>query len=348
MSDAALLWTLAAAVWRGAPSQAATEAFAPVGADRWWRLFHLAQRARVAALLSQAFGPSLRPPQEVLLPWMIERQKAEEWSRYQAAVQRELTGLFEAEGIGCHVLKGTSLAACWPWPQLREYGDVDLFFPSRHDEADALARRKLGVQDLHDDRLHHTKYTYRGVTVESHYRLFNPHYPRSNRAYEALLRECDPASARFKALYMLRHMAIHFASDGLTLRDMMDWKFFWRSVGGQLEELAAAVAAQACAFGMQPLLGAWQLVDEACGGAAVQMPLPEGDREAARRMAALMACGSGDTHEADGAGRVLWKVRRWRKGRWRRKLALPEADATLLWQNATSHLRNPRSVAHKQ
>jgi hypothetical protein len=75
---------------------------------------------------------------------------------------------------------------------VRQFGDLDLYFFDRHDEADEVARRELHVQvDNHSH--HHTRYELRGITIESHYDFVNTPYPPSNRNYETLLKEQAPS-----------------------------------------------------------------------------------------------------------------------------------------------------------
>ena len=155
--------------------------------SRWWRLFRLLQQNHVAALTADTDGcPEV--PREVLMPWLAESDKAERWHRYQAEVQQDIVDTMKQHGIETLVLKGTHTGTVLPMPERRRFGDLDLYFYDRHDEADRVASEVLKVE-VGNDAHHHSKYNYRGVTVESHYDFLNVHYPPSNRRYEALLKE---------------------------------------------------------------------------------------------------------------------------------------------------------------
>ena len=107
-------------------------------AHRWWRLFRLMQQNHVAAMTADTMA-ALEVPREVKIPWLAERDKAERWHRYQEEVQQEIVGTVKQHGIETLVLKGTHTSQYYPTPELREFGDLDLYFFDRHDEADKVA-----------------------------------------------------------------------------------------------------------------------------------------------------------------------------------------------------------------
>lgn len=190
--------------------------------QQWWSVFKLMQRNHVVALCFDAVDKA-GAPRDVLMPWLAEREKAIDWHRHQSDVQQDIVNVMQRNNIPVIVLKGTHLAQYYPQPELREFGDLDFYFGDRHKEADELARRELHIT-IDTEPHHHTKFDYRGVTVESHYDFFNRHYPASNRQYNCILASLG-TSTTFDVLHFLRHAAIHFASQGLNMRDLCDWAF---------------------------------------------------------------------------------------------------------------------------
>lgn len=188
--------------------------------QRWWSLFRRMQQNHVAALTYSATA-QCEVSRDVLMPWLSEREKAIDWHHYQSSVQQDIIDTMQRNGIRTMVLKGTHLAQYYPEPQLREFGDLDLYFFDNHSEADRVAQRELRVT-VNTEPHHHTRYNFRGVTVESHYDFFNSYYPGSNKPYNKMLLSVAP-SATFDVLHFLRHAAIHFAAKGLNLRDLCDW-----------------------------------------------------------------------------------------------------------------------------
>ena len=306
--------------------------------QEWWSLFRLLQQNHVAALCYDVVA-KIGVPREVLIPWLSEREKAVDWYRHQSEVQQEIIDLMHRNGIETLVLKGTHLAKYYPEPELREFGDLDLYFYDRHDEADKLAAKKLHVT-VNNEVHHHTKYNYRGVTVESHYDFLNTHYPPSNRRFETLLKEQAP-SPTFEVLFLLRHMAGHFAASRITLRDLVDWvltyktlkeKVDWSLVNKTIED-----------FGMTDFVAALNAISENRLGTqplshSVTHPLIEHD----------LVYGSVANYTNDGMGRLEWKLRRWRALAWKRRMVYNDSSVNLLLSSLTAHSLKPQSILHKQ
>lgn len=297
--------------------------------SQWWSLFRLLQKNHVAALCFDTL-PSGAVGREVLVPWLAEREKAADWYRHQERVQEEVRAVMQEHGIETLVLKGTHLAQYYPCPERREFGDLDFYFYDRHDEADEVARRKWGVT-ITGDSHHHTKYNYHGVTIESHYDFLNTHYPRSNRRYEALLKELAP-SPTFEVLFLLRHMAGHFAASRITLRDLADWSLICRALNDKVDwELVECTAAD---YGMVPFYRA--------------LNATLATQDADRRFVHNIVYGDIQEHPDENMGRLLWKLRRWQKSSWKRHMSYGDSELSLLLASLTSHAEKPRSILHKQ
>ncbi len=315
---------------------------------RWWSLFRLLQRNHVATL---CYGPAAAAgaSREVLMPWLAEHEKAIGWHRYQRQVLRDVVDTMGRHGIQTLVLKGSHTARYYPNPELREYGDLDLYFYDQHDEADEIARRELGV-DISNDAHHHSKYNYRGVTVESHYDFVNTHYPPSNSHYEVLLKELAP-SPTFEVLFLLRHMACHFASSRITMRDLADWALTCRALQDKADwQMVGKVIVE---YGMTVFAAFLNDISEKRLGMAIpttsatHTPLPttlypliEHD--------IVYGSPKSDDKNTDGLARLGWKLRRWRTLGWKRRMVYNDPPARLLLATLTSHATKPRSILHKQ
>ena len=320
-----------------------------MSAQNWWSLFRLLQRNHVAALVSEVFDKmpkEMLPPRAVLIPWLAERDKATDWTHYQRDVQDDIVDTLQKHGIQTLVLKGTHIATYYPHPELREFGDLDLYFFDKHDEADRVAKKELGVS-ISDKSHHHTKYDYRGVTVESHYDFVNTHYPPSNRNYETLLKEQVP-SPTFEVLFLLRHMACHFAASRITLRDLVDWALTCRALEdkadwGRVQDIATE-------YGMSSFVRALSIVAEHQLGISMPLQLSNGPDDIADRdlFERDIVYGSVDAHAADGIGRLGWKFRRWNALAWKRRMVYSDSSLSLWLASLTSHTMKPQSFLHKQ
>lgn len=102
---------------------------------------------------------------------------------------------------------------------------------------------------------HHTVFNWMGFTVENHYDFINVHHHRSNAELEKIFKELGSEanlnendnrnavgtriqsvdvngqkvflpSPNLHALFLLKHLVSHFASERMTLRQLLDWAFF--------------------------------------------------------------------------------------------------------------------------
>lgn len=343
MIDKEILFRLIKSAIDGQPPYLGT---APVDTAQWWRLFRLAQRGHVAALTSLPVA-DLDVPREVKIPWLAERDKSIKWYNYKLEVQQAVEKVMERHLIDTMVLKGTSLAQYYPQAELREFGDVDLYFRDRHDEADEIAHRELGVTIMGDSH-HHTKYDLRGVTVESHIDFLNRYYPRSNRQLETTLKKMAP-STNFDVLFLLRHLATHFASGRITLRDVTD---FYLVCSKRCDDINWPVVQDIIKrSGMSSFAAALCIIIEKRFGYHVPLTFSVyvigNDTADSVEQDIVYGSAYSDDHGADGLARLPWKVRRWFANRWKRRMVYSDSELSLLMASLTSHLAKPRSILHK-
>lgn len=310
----------------------------------WWHLFRLMQQNHVTALTADTMA-ALKVPREVMLPWLSEQQKAKDWYSYQLGVQEDIVELMAKSDIKTLVLKGTHTAQYYPTPELREFGDLDLYFYDKHDEADMLVHKHLHVT-VSNEAHHHSKYNYRGVTVESHYDFLNTHYPPSNRSYEKLLKE-QVGTATFEVLFLLRHMAGHFAASRITLRDLTDWALTGQALKDKVDWTLVDRAIKD--FGMTDFVVILNAIAENRLGTS---PLPiQTDMLASKSLVEKdIVYGSavlrGDGQH-DGLDRLGWKLRRWRALGWKREMVYNDSPLRLFLASLTSHAEKPQSILHK-
>ena len=149
------------------------------------------------------------------------------------------------------VVKGLSLTRYWPQPAYRPIGDVDVYLFGHHEEADKLLGQDYGVNITYYEVGHHTEYNWQGVHVENHsdfVTTVNGDKKRKTLA-EALKAEVSRGvqkqdiddsfffrpSATFNAMYLVVHMAFHFKSEILTLKQMCDWMLFLKNEHDHIE-----------------------------------------------------------------------------------------------------------------
>ena len=217
----------------------------------WQSLYSLAMRQGVGAIVLDAIGmlPSeVRPPKPLLVQWIgqgaaMGRMYAEHSGRIAS-----LARFYGEHGIGVLLLKGYGCSLCYPKPEHRPVGDVDVYLFGRKDEADALVEKELGIE-VHRQYHKHSTFCYGGVEVENHAKFIGDVSHKSNVRFEQILmsvldkKECLPSpidnvllpSPTFNALFLLRHTGEHFASNEITLRHVLDVGTFFHRYHSKID-----------------------------------------------------------------------------------------------------------------
>lgn len=194
------------------------------------------------ALIAQEKIPvEARPSHEILLRWLANVDSIEKSYARQKAAICKLASFYNRNGFEVMLLKGFGLSLCYPTPEHRPCGDIDIWLYGRQQEADALLHKTHSVK-INEDKHHHTTFTVNGILVENHCNFLNINTHRSNVAFEQELRRLvnlgprrhiamdDTAinlpSSDFNALFLLKHSAGHFVTNETVLRHLCDWAVF--------------------------------------------------------------------------------------------------------------------------
>ena len=317
----------------------------------WQEFFCFAQQQNIAPLLVPTIArlpESQRPPRSVWIPWLAEQNKAQNKYKTTLAAVKTITSLLSSHGIPSLIFKGLTISNCYPNPSLRPFSDVDIYHFGKYKEADQLLHDQLGITIV-DRAQPHTQYMYKGIMFENHYSFLNLQAIPSNRDYEQLLQSllqypsfdipseyCTP-NPTFTALYMMRHIAGHFAAGGITLRHLCDWRMFlehhfenvdWPIVNATFDahHMAPFVDAieELSSFNIQPSSLNSQHSQIL---SSILSPLPP--------------------HSSESFTRLFWKIRRYNANRWKRSITCRDSECSLLFHSLTSHLRNPYTLLHR-
>lgn len=155
----------------------------------WRTVFGIAVHQGVSAILLDAIGrlpAEARPPKPVLMQWigqttMMERMYARHKERIAS-----LAELYGQQGIRMLLLKGYGCSLCYPKPEHRPTGDIDVYLFGKKDEADALVEKELGVK-VHREYHKHSTFNYGGVEVENHAKFIDDVSHKSNIRFEQIL-----------------------------------------------------------------------------------------------------------------------------------------------------------------
>lgn len=337
------------------------ETFAATDEATWEEVLAQAIRQGVSAIAYDALQDvptEGRPPRKTLFRWAANTDRIERDFVHKQEVLARLAAFYKAHGIEMMVLKGYGLALRYPTPAHRPSGDIDIWLYGRQQEADALVRQELHIP-VRDDVHHHTVFVFQGVTVENHFDFLNLWAHRSNRELERHLRcyaehagaqvvvgttAIDLPSADLNALFLMRHMAIHFATAEIGLRHLADWAVFLRTEGQKVdwETIRGIYRAQNMhrfADAVTALCVEWLGVERSV------CPYEEDPALRDLVLQDMLHPAFGEKSPARGiASSIRYKVRRWWAHRWKHRLVYKDTlTGSFLWL-CWAHVIRPKTI----
>lgn len=160
----------------------------------------------------------------------------------------KLASFYANHGIEMMLLKGYGLNQYYPIRTSRHIGDLDIYLFGKWQEADKALSEELGIK-ISKEHEHHTTFEYEGYMVENHYDFVNVSTRRSNKKIEKEFKQLATDKSHFtlvdeqkvilpspnlNALFLLRHSAMHFAIDVITIRHILDWGLFVEKEGAKI------------------------------------------------------------------------------------------------------------------
>lgn len=224
--------------------------FRNLSVQDWSSIKNFASLQGVAAITFNGIQKSaIRPPKSILIYWLGQAEyiKKSYLRHYNAC--KNLCGLYSKYGINIMVMKGLSLTPYYPSPECREFGDMDIYTYSKHEEANKVFI-DMGVSIEYDDK--HDMFTFGSVYVEHHKmfinnnskqaRLLNKYLEKEGAIQNCSIHELGflKPNANFNAVFLLRHMIEHFAYEGLTIKNILDWGLFLIKDGSFIDRVKVA------------------------------------------------------------------------------------------------------------
>lgn len=256
------------------------------------------------------------------------------------------------------VLKGYACSLNWPKPEHRPCGDIDIWLFGKQKEADVLLEKEKNIK-IDNSHHHHTVFNWRNFTVENHYDFIEVHYRKSSAELEAILKEKGQDDSSFTALYgekvyvpspnlhalfLTRHAIEHFASEVITLRQVLDWAFFVKAHGKDVDWNWLHCILER--FGMNPF---FQIINAICiEDLGFEASLfPKGEVDARLKDRVLNEILSPEFNEIQPAGllpRVVFKYRRRKANGWKHTLCYKESRWSAFCSGVWNHLLKPKSI----
>lgn len=319
----------------------------------WTEMMHYSSKQGV---LGVAFGAiehlsaEDRPHIDFIMDWMRQITYLESINKVHKDIIAEIATFLQNHDIRMLLLKGYGLSLFWPKPDSRSIGDIDIYTFGKWEETDRVICQELGIKS-NTSHHKHSELHYKGKTIENHYEFLNVHAHRSTAEIENILHEELNAypdkeipnlyypSARFNALYLLRHSGEHFASKNMKLRLVLDWAFFvqantidWQWLLQTLDRVGMkqylAVVNAICTryLGFSSELFPELPVDEALVERSLNDILhPEVERE----------------HKYNPVREIIFRFQRWWKNGWKNQMVYKESRWQLLFTQMWSHILKP-------
>ena len=187
----------------------------------WQEILQMARKQTVTGLLFRGVAnlpAEVQVPDSLLFPLMEETDRIRRQSRLVERTAKEITEFFEGRILHPVILKGPSVACFYPEPDLRESGDIDLYFNEKEfGKAVHAIRERLqkdgqseSLTTLPDGSLH---YKWNGIDIDQHAQYFDL------SSSEGL----PPVPSPEATLLMLSaHILKHSMGTGIGLRQLCD------------------------------------------------------------------------------------------------------------------------------
>lgn len=304
-------------------------------------------------------------PLQMKLEWIGEvlQNYEQRYKSYEYAIS-SLAEFYNQRGFKMMVLKGYACSLDWPKPNHRPCGDIDIWQFGQWREADATIAKEKGIK-IDNGHHHHTVFNWQGFTVENHYDFVNVHAHKAGKEQEVIFKELGQddscsvemvdastgsaakiylPSPNLHALFLIRHLANHFASMEITLRQVLDWAFFvekhtkeidWKWLVGLLEKYH--------------LKDFYNCINAICVGDlgfnVKIFPKVQFDPNLKERILNdILNPEFGGILPKGFMNRLVYKYRRWKANAWKQKLCYGESRATEFWTSVKAHLLKPSSI----
>lgn len=208
-------------------------------------IYHLGSAQALSAIIADALlnlPLEHRPSGAMLVSLLRHIASVSATNDRHREVIRQLSEHYAHEGLSWILLKGLGLAQCYPHPQLRAPGDIDVYFPSGEDYQRAnLWSRTTQAQYLGCQH-HEYRFAWEGITIE-HHRQLSAQRAYYDSALAAALRQALESEGLHRidigagtmvsvlpptmgAVYIFQHLFLHFTYQGVGLRQYIDWLMF--------------------------------------------------------------------------------------------------------------------------
>lgn len=246
-------------------SEVTPDAFSKMTLKDWQELRAMADKQSVSAIvfdglnaLMNAYGKEMIAPkipmgewQLFVYDWIGVMTQVEFRNKQQMAVLEDMAYRWKAKDCLVMVMKGQASGTMYPRSEHRSPGDIDCYLindnDDEHDKGYQIGNkvaREAGAK-VDESWYKHSVINYRGETFENHqYFVHTRDGKRGKRLNEELVEELRVHDSWFTderakltqyaltppvqwtAMFLAYHACAHFISEGLRLKQILDWAMF--------------------------------------------------------------------------------------------------------------------------
>ena len=209
----------------------------------WKELYAIAKKQALLGVLFhgiQRLPKELAPEQKLLMQWMVmaEQIRKQNIRLFQDSVK--VCKNFENKGFANCILKGQGNALLYPDPYMRTPGDIDIYLTGGRKRVMQYINKVCPNQVM---RYHHVDFPVMKTAIEVHftpsYMFFPIHNSRMQKWFKEVMGEqCNHRvslpdgygeihvpQVSFNVIYILSHLYRHIFTEGIGLRQLLDYYF---------------------------------------------------------------------------------------------------------------------------
>ena len=211
----------------------------------WNSFYAFAQQQAVMGVVFEGIE-RIKPniPRELLLQWLALSEQIKQRNILMNRRAVEVTKVFAEAGFRSCVLKGQGNNLMYPNPYVRNSGDIDIWIDAKRKDITDFVKSRC--PDAEDGERHIHFPVFKDVEVEVHYVPCSSNVPKFNKHLQAFFRThaeeqfihqvrlpdvegnvCVPTH-KFNVIYQLAHIMSHFFTEGIGLRQFIDYYYVLR------------------------------------------------------------------------------------------------------------------------
>lgn len=209
----------------------------------WQEIYAIAKKQALFGVLFygiQRLPKELTPEQKLLMQWMVmaEMIRKQNIKLFQDSVK--VCQNFENKGFANCILKGQGNALLYPDPYMRTPGDIDIYLAGGRKRVMQYINMACPNQVM---RYHHVDFPVMKTAIEVHFTPSYMFYPIHNRRMqkwfeEVMGEQCNHRvslpdgygeihvpQVSFNVIYILSHLYRHIFTEGIGLRQLLDYYY---------------------------------------------------------------------------------------------------------------------------